>query len=330
MKIGDRSTAAGLALGIDVGGTKVEVALVDGSGAVVASCRLPTEPERGARDVVRRIAAAVREAFGSELGGARGAGAAIAGQIDAAGVVVGAPNLGWTREPLGAELTAALSLPVQVENDVRAAALAEWRYGAGRGCTDVVVVFVGTGIGGGIVAGGRLLDGVGGFAGEVGHTTLVADGRPCHCRNHGCLEAYAGGWAIGERAQEAAGTDPAAGAALVALAGGDVAAVTAETVAAARSRGDPLARRLVEETGAYLGAGLVGVVNALNPARVILGGGVIEGLPELVAAAEAVVRARALPAAAAGVSMVHAALGEQAPVIGAASLAPRGGPPPIA
>ena len=317
-----------VAIGVDIGGTKVEVALVDGAGAVLGALRFATEPERGVAAVVADIAAAARDAFGAALGGALGVGASVAGQVDAGGVVVGAPNLGWTHAPLGARLAAALALPVRVVNDVRAATLAEWRFGAGRGHDDVVVLFLGTGIGGGVVTGGRIVEGAGGFAGELGHATVVAGGRPCHCRNRGCIEAYAGGWAIAERAREAVRADPAAGALLRGLVGGDVGAIVAETVAAARERGDGLAVRLVEETAEYLGAALVGIVNGLDPARVILGGGVVEGFPELVPLAAAVVHARALPAMAAGVAVVPASLGTRAPVIGAAACAPRGGPPP--
>jgi glucokinase len=314
------------AIGVDIGGTKIEVALVDADGAVLAARRTATAPERGVAAVVADVAALAREALGEGLGGACAVGASVAGQVDAAGVVVGAPNLGWTHAPLGAHLAAALALPVRVVNDVRAATIAEWRFGAGRGCDDVAVLFLGTGIGGGVVAGGRVVAGVGGFAGEMGHATVVAGGRRCHCRNRGCIEAYAGGWAIAERAQEAARHDPAAGALLRELAGGDVGAIVAETVAAARDRGDALAVRLVEETAGYLGAALVGIVNGLNPARVVLGGGVLEGFPELVPLSAAVVRSCALPAAAAGVAVVPAALGTQAPVVGAAAYAPRGGP----
>lgn len=318
--MGSTTTAHDLALGIDIGGTKVEIALVDGRGTLLDACRLRTLPERGASVVVAEIAAAARSAFGDALGGAVAAGVSVAGQIGADGMVLGAPNLGWAGAPVGAELSAALGLPVVVANDVRAAAWAEWRHGAGRGCDDVLVLFLGTGIGGGAVVDGRMLDGMGGIAGEFGHMTLVAGGRRCHCRNVGCLEAYAGGWAIAERAREAVRADEEAGAALLRLAGGDPTEITGETVGAARTAGDPLAVRLVEETGAYLGAGLVSLVNAFNPARIILGGGIVDGFAELVPLAAAVVRERAL-AAAAGVELVPAVLGNHAPVVGAAALA---------
>jgi glucokinase len=240
------------------------------------------------------------------------------------GVVHFAPNLRWENVPLRAELERALGLPVAVTNDVRAATWGEWRCGAGAGVADLVVLFVGTGIGGGVVSGGRMLVGHSNTAGEVGHTTVVANGRQCHCRNRGCLEAYAGGWAIGERAQQAAQADPAAGATLVALAGG-LDGITAGTVSAAYGRGDALARRLVEEVGAYLGAGAVSLVNAFNPARLVLGGGVIDGLPDLLPIIERDVREHALPTAVDGLEVVAAALGNQAPAIGAAALAREAG-----
>jgi glucokinase len=233
--------------------------------------------------------------------------------------VLGAPNLGWTGVPLGAELAQRLGLPTTVVNDVRAAAWAEWRFGAGRGCDDVVVVFLGTGIGGSAISGGRMIEGSGNVAGEFGHITLVANGRPCHCRNVGCVEAYAGGWAIAELAQEAARRDPVGAADMIRLAG-DPGAITPEAVAAAAHGGNAVATRLVEETGAYLGAALVGLVNAFNPQRVVLGGGIIDGFPELIPAAARVVRERSLPAAA-GVEVFAATLGNQAPVVGAAALA---------
>ena len=150
--------------------------------------------------------------------------------------------------------------------------------------------------------------------------TIVADGRRCHCPNRGCLEAYAGGWAIAERAQEAVGADLQAGQRLVALAG-DIKQISAATVSQACSDGDPLARHLVEETAQYLAAGVVGIINAFNPCLLVLGGGVIQGRPEYVSEVERVVRENALQAAVQGLRIAMAALGDKAGVIGAAALA---------
>ena len=313
------ASAGRLALGLDVGGTKIGFVLLGETGEVVGEHRIPTEPDRGAARALDAAAAAAREAFGAAMERVGTVGVAVAGQVAPGGVLAGAPNLaGWAGAPLAAEAERAFARPAAVLNDVRAATWAEWRFGAGRGADDLVVVFVGTGVGGGAVCDGRMLEGADGILGEFGHATLVAGGRACHCRNRGCLEAYCGGWAIGERAREAALVDPAAGAALLRLTGGAVDDITAATVSAARAEGDVLAREIVRETGEMLGYGLVSLVNGLNPRRVILGGGVLDGLPELLDLASDVVRAHALPAALQGLEIRRAALGDAAPAIGAA------------
>lgn len=309
-----------LALGVDVGGTKTEILLAGRGGRVLAETRIPTDAEGGAEAALRAAAAAAREAFGAAMDGAAAVGVSIAGQVGRRGVLLGAPNLGWTGADVRRLAIAAFDLPAVVVNDVRAATWAEWRLGAGRGVRDLVVLFVGTGVGGGAVIGGRLLEGADGIAGELGHLTVVAGGRRCHCGNLGCLEAYCGGWALEERACQAANADPAAGAAMVRLAG-SADAITGEAVAAARAEGDALATRLVEETGEVLGAALVGLVNALNPRRVILGGGLMDGFPDLLDRATAAVHARSLPAAREKVQIVRAGLADDAPALGAADFA---------
>jgi glucokinase len=148
----------------------------------------------------------------------------------------------------------------------------------------------------------------------------MAGGRQCHCPNQGCLEAYAGGWAIAERAQESVRADPEAGQTLIALAG-SVEQISAVTVTQAYTKGDALARRLVTETAQYLAAGVVSIVNAFNPCLIILGGGVIQGMPEYISMIEPIVRAKALQATVENLRIVTAALGSKAGVIGAAALA---------
>ena len=146
----------------------------------------------------------------------------------------------------------------------------------------MVCLFVGTGIGGGVIAAGSLLAGCGGSAGELGHTVIERNGPECRCGNRGHLEAMAGGWAIARRASEAVAADPEAGATLMALAKGNGDELTAAHVSKAAHQGDPLAQRLVTETGDALSVGIASLVNAFNPCLVVLGGGVVEGLPELV------------------------------------------------
>jgi glucokinase len=309
-----------LALGVDVGGTKTEIILAGRGGRVVAEHRIPTEAERGAATTLARAAEAARGAFGSALKDAAAVGVSVAGQVGPRGVLLGAPNLGWTGADVRALAARAFGVPATVVNDVRAATWAEWRLGGGQGVRDLLVLFLGTGVGGGAVLGGQLLQGGSGVAGEFGHLTVVAGGRQCRCGNLGCLEAYCGGWAIEERAHDAALADPDAGRALVRQAG-SAEDITGESVAAALRAGDPLSQRVIEETGEVLGAALVGLVNGLNPRRVILGGGVIDGFPELVEHATKAVQSRSLPAARQMVEIVLASLRDNAPGLGAADLA---------
>jgi len=308
-------------IGVDIGGTKVETALVDAAGHIVISHRQPANPEKGSDAVIADIVTCI-ETCQAEAGKiAQGLGVGVAGQLDRTGTLRFSPNLpGWHNVPLKMKLEDALGIPVVIDNDVHSATWAEWQYGAGRGANDLACLFVGTGIGGGIVSGGRLLDGYSNTAGELGHMTIVASGRRCRCPNRGCLEAYAGGWAIAEQAQKAVHVDPQAGQRLVALAGG-IQQISAATVSQACSNGDPLACRLVEETSHYLAAGVVSIVNALNPRLLVFGGGVIQGRPEYISEVERIVRENALPTAVAGLRIVMAALGDKAGVIGAATLA---------
>ncbi len=309
-----------LTLGVDLGGTKVETALVDISGDILSSHRQPTHPEKRSREIIDDIVSCVKTCLERVDKKARAMGIGIAAQVGRSGVVRSSPNLGWHNVPLQSMLEERLELPVYVTNDVRAASFGEWCFGAGKGIDDLVVVFVGTGIGGGVVSGGRMLEGCSNTAGEIGHTTLIVDGRDCHCPNRGCLEAYAGGWAIAERAQEAIQADPEAGKELVFLAG-TAEKITAAVVSQAFHEGDPLAFQLIRETTQYLGEGLVSIVNSFNPCLLVLGGGVVDGLPELIDGVEAIIRKRALKAAVERLKVVRAILGDKAGIVGAAALA---------
>ncbi len=312
-----------LAMGVDLGATKVEAAWVDHDGRIVGASRRPTGPERGPEGILADLITCLTEDCLPQTDRlVVGVGIGVAGQVDpATGVVWHAPNLGWENFPLRARLEDALRLPVSVVNDVQAATYGEWVHGAGRDVKDLVCLFVGTGIGGGVVSKGQLLRGCSGSAGELGHITIERHGPPCSCRNRGCLEAFAAGWAIARRAQDAVAADPRAGETLVRLAGGDSARLTAGTVAEAAHQGDPLASQLVRETGEALGVGLASIANAFNPCLVILGGGVVEGLPELVDIAEQETRSRALDAALRPLGIVRPELGKHAGTIGAAAWA---------
>jgi len=309
-----------LTLGVDLGGTKVETALVDTEGRIISSHRHPTHPKKGAENIVEDIAICAEQCLNKGKGEAQALGIGIAAQVDQAGLVRSSPNLGWSDFPLREKLEKRLKLPVVVTNDVRAAAMGEWRFGAGKGVDDLVVVFVGTGIGGGVISNGRLLEGCSNTATELGHMTLIVDGRKCHCPNRGCLEAYASGWAIAERAQEAVQAKPRAGKKLISLAG-SVDGITAAIVSQAYHDENPLALQLFMETAHYLSSGLVSIVNAFNPCLLILGGGVVEGLPEILQIVDGEIRNRALKTAVENLNVVKAALGKESGIVGAAALA---------
>ncbi|MFQ5574041.1 MAG: ROK family protein [Terriglobia bacterium] len=315
----DRLSQFAPAIGVDLGGTKTAVGLV-GSDGVEVIRRVETRPERGPDAVVADIVSLIDEVGrdGREKPAALGVG--VAGQVSRDGVVVAAPNLPFKNEPLRQKLQDAIGLRVVVQNDVKAAAFGEWTAGAGRDVEDLVVVFVGTGVGGGVISGSRLLQGCHNNFGELGHITLVAGGRRCRCRNSGCIEAYCGGWAIAEIARAAVKEDPSRGSGLLKHSrGGD--SLTASTVGEACRNGDPLAREIMENVGRHLGAGLVGIVNAFNPCLLVLGGGVIEGTPELIEKVRSTIDSNALEANLRGMKLEKAELGGSAGIIGAAALA---------
>lgn len=309
-------------LGVDLGGTKMDTALVDASGNILFShYRLldpGKHPDKTVADIIDSVHICLRESGKTALA----LGIGVAGQIDKSqGMVRRSPNLpGWRDVQLGTRLKEALNIPVFVNNDVRLITWGEWQHGAGKGVEDLVCLFVGTGIGGGIVSNGRFLEGCSNTAGELGHMTIVAAGRKCHCPNEGCLEAYAGGWAIAERAQDAVRANPQAGKTLISLAG-DISQISAITVSQAYKNSDPLAQRLVKDTSRYLASGIVNIVNVFNPCLIILGGSVILGLPDLVALVEKRVRTLALQTPLEKLRIVIGALGNKAGVIGAAAYA---------
>ena len=310
-------------IGVDLGGTKIEVAYVDASGAVRDRLRMQTATDSGPDGVIGQIIEGVKDLRSKQNGSKPSAlGVGIAGQVSSHdGSVRFAPNLKWTDVPLGDRLSRALRIPVAVENDVRAAALGEWLYGAGKGCEDLICMFVGTGIGGGVVSGNRMLSGCTNIAGEIGHITIDMHGPACHCNNRGCLEALASGWAIARDAREAAESDENAASGLLRRVHGNADLLTARVVTEAARDEDPLALKLMDRVADSLVAGSVGLINGFNPCRLILGGGVVEGFPQLVEKVNKGVRERALATAVASLEVVPAELHNDSGVIGAAALA---------
>lgn len=314
-------------VGVDLGGTKIATALTDTDCQILKYESVRTEPARGAEAVVSQmITEVLRVIEGLPKESVLGIGVACAGLIEpGSGKVLYSPNLGWRDFPLAERIASRLDYPVYVGNDVNMAALGELHYGAGIGKRQMVCVFVGTGIGGGIVIDGHLYEGANGFAGEIGHATIDWDGPDCPSGNAGCWEGFASGTAMQRRALAALSSGESS--MLADMIAQDESKMRVELIAEAAAKGDALARRIIVETGEFLGAGCSNLVNILNPERIILGGGVIRGVPELVDMVEEVVRRRALPDAVAAMDVVRARFGREAGVIGAAVLAKLAGKP---
>ena len=320
------------ALGIDLGGTKVLASVVDiTSGDVIASVRKRTKAEKGQDFISKRTVELAREVLdeaelpnGSEIV-AVGVGAA--GQIDRkAGVILDAPNLGVTDMDLGELLGKEFGKPVAVGNDVEVATIGELYYGSGRGFNNFVCIFIGTGIGGGIVRNGQMYTGLTGTAGEIGHVPIVAGGRICGCGNRGCLEAYASRTAITRaimaeihHGRKSVLSDEAE----LQLKEGET-IIRSGLLANAIKQDDALTIEIVTEAADYLGYGLGGVINFYNPECVILGGGVIEAIDLLYERASDRALTIALSQPARKTKIMRTRLGDFSGVVGAARLAAEG------
>ena len=264
----------GLAVGVDIGGTKVIAGLVDRAGSVLRTERRST-PGRDVQAVEDTITDVVRSLSDGVDVVAVGIGAAGFVDVDQATVLF-SPHLAWRREPLRDIMSERLDRPVLVDNDANGAAWAEWRFGAGQGQSRLVCITLGTGIGGGLVMDGRLERGRHGLAGEFGHMVLVPGGHRCECGNRGCWEQYASGNALGREAREMARAGSPVAADLLARAGGDPAEISGLTVTEAARSGDRAAVDLFVDVGTWLGIGMANLAAALDPGLFVIGGGVCE------------------------------------------------------
>ena len=261
-----------LTIGIDVGGTKIAGALVDESGTVLAKSKCQS-PATDADAIAEAIAGLVQDLRGDR--DVVGVGVAAAGFVDKdRATVLFAPNLAWRNEPLDQRITDKVGLPVVIENDANAAAWGEFRFGTGRDFEDLLLITVGTGIGGGFVSDGRLFRGGFGVAAEIGHLRFVPQGRLCGCGNHGCWETYASGTALVRDTREESGSLLAAD--LLDRAGGDPEAITGPMITEAAEQGDAFARARVEVLATRLGEGTASLAAVLDPTLVVIGGGVAE------------------------------------------------------
>lgn len=260
-----------LSLGIDIGGTKVAAGVVDEQGVILEELRRDT-PGRDPRAVEAVIVELVQELGSRHPLSAVGIGAA--GWMDLAGSrVVFSPHLAWRDEPLQENLQDLLGRPVLVTNDADAAAWAEWRFGAGRDRDRMVMLTLGTGIGGALVIDGRVERGSFGMAGEFGHQIIMPGGHRCECGNRGCWEQYASGNALGREGRELARKHSPMAAGLLSAAGGRPKGITGQVVTALALEGEPTAQELVAEVGEWLGLGIANLAAALDPSIFIIGGG---------------------------------------------------------
>ncbi|MEO0066948.1 MAG: hypothetical protein RJB63_73 [Actinomycetota bacterium] len=259
------------AIGIDIGGTKIAGALVDAHGQIVLEERVPSpagDPDAMVDAVVGLIE---RLSEGHEV---IGAGVAAAGFIDAdQSTIIYAPNISWRNEPFKAKLEAKLSIPVIIENDANAAGWAEYRYGAGRGYKHMIMLTIGTGVGGAIIADSHMLRGGFGIAGELGHLRVVPNGRACGCGQNGCLESYASGSALLRAAKELAASNDPSGKRLREIEA-EAGQLTGLEVYKAILENDEGALRILRELGAWLGQAIGSLVAVLDPEVVVIGGGV--------------------------------------------------------
>lgn len=300
-------------VGIDIGGTKLATVVADSTANILSKVRKPTFAEKGPEYAIQLLFEMVYETIaltGVEQRGISAIGVSCGGPLDTkTGLVYSPPNLpGWNAFPLKTRLESEFRIPVTIENDANACALAEWRFGGGRGYDAVLYMTMSTGIGGGIVLNGQVYHGANDSAGEVGHQLLLPNGPRCGCGKRGCLEALCSGPAIARRAKEAIQKEPAT--AILALVDGCVEQVKSEHVLEAARHGDALALKLVDETAYYMGWGIANLVNILNPDIVLLGTIAIAAGDLLLKPIRETVAALAMARPADAVKIMPAQLGE--------------------
>lgn len=311
------------AIGIDFGGTKVLAGVVNTTtGELVATSKKKTKQASEQQQLLRKLTIVIDEAVeeaGLDFDSIESIGIGVAGMVDREkGILLSGVNIGANNLKIAEPLIDHYGIPVKLGNDVEVATLGEMHFGAGKKCENLVCVFVGTGIGSGIVHDGMIYHGVSGTAGEIGHTVLFPDGRLCNCGGLGCLEAYASRMAIAR--QVVAGIKRGVSSSVAGEIDENKGLLRSRTLAQAVVDGDPLVTRAVIDAAKYLGVGLATIVNFYNPERIILGGGLVEevGLYFNVAVEE--LQQRTLPIPAKTLNVKKAKLGDFAGIIGAAML----------
>ncbi len=309
-----------LRIGIDIGGSKVAAGLVNRRGRVVSKKKIPVDKGKVYSKVRDDIALLIEELTsenGIENGRLERIGIASAGQIDReTGYILFSPNLGWRNVPLRSDLEEICRAKTFIENDVNAAVYGEWRFGLLKRPRNVLGVYVGTGVGGGIIIDGKVYRGFSNVGGEVGHIILNPYGYHCNCGSTGCFEAYCGGSYVVERAQRQLKSGYRGK--LWDILGGNPAILHAGHIEEGYLLGDDLCVTLWSEVVEYMGAALAGLANLLNPEIIILGGGVIYGTQYLIDEVRSIVEKRAMAPSVKNLQIVRAKLEEDAAIIGAA------------
>jgi glucokinase len=262
-----------LVVGVDVGGTKVAAGLVNADGEILSHIRVPMVANSSPEEGLQSVLSAIKQALPEDHGAVAGIGICAPGPLDPrTGVVLNPPNVPcWRNFPLAEAVRKVYSVPVKVDNDANAAALAETRWGAARGRTNVFYATIGTGIGTGIVFDGKIYHGRTGSAGEGGHVSIDYNGPICRCGKPGCIEILASGTAIAQHAREEIGKGRTSS--MLELAGGDATHITGETVGKASDAGDPLAQEILRETAHLLALWLGNMVDLFDPEIIVIGGG---------------------------------------------------------
>ncbi len=313
-----------LVLAIDLGGTKINAAIISSNAEVVAKQYHPTLASEGPQAVTHRLLSAIEHLLnrsGIGLSRLSSISIAAAGAIDSdRGLVTVSPNLpGWNDVPLRDIVRERFGVSTFLLNDASAAALGEHRLGAGQGAANLIYITVSTGIGGGVIADGKLYLGTGGSAGEIGHMTIAVNGPQCYCGDFGCLEVMASGVAIAREAIRRVKDGESS--TLSDMVAAKIENITAKEVGLAAQNGDRLASEVVLRAATYLGVGMVNVVNIFNPEVIVIGGSVVKMGSRLLAPVKKLVAQRAFKLAAQVVRIVPAQLGDDVGVVGAAIFA---------
>ncbi len=315
-------------IGVDIGGTKTTVALLDRKESIVCELVEPTpkvdftESQRGSERILKLVVSLIEKIFditGTALSNVGGIGIGVAGTVDfKSGTVILSPNLPFRNFGLRDAMYQHFKIPIFLDNDANAAAWGEKCFGAGRGISEAICVTIGTGIGGGLIINNKIYRGSIGCAAEIGHMIIDKNGPRCGCGNYGCFEVMAAGPAIAKRAQAAIAKKP--NTLVLKMAGGDMDRVNGESLALAAAEGDELALKVLREVGEIVGIAFASLVNIINPELIIVGGGVAETGDLILKFAEDTVRNCAIKPNSEMVKIVKAQLGNRAGLMGAAAL----------